>query len=459
MENMFVWTLVFAGATISLLATFLIASEREVKIKRREIEELKVKVRDSHSDELHGIQATDTQAAELTAQNEDLLATNMVEENEKTKAELRILQHRLGDYESENGELQLTNQRLQADIADLNNQLQANATRFNESADQTQEVTKCKSHLEAQIAELQHKLSDGKVHLEELENARQRLADAESRETALRERQHILEQEIEELRQEVSAQQQNVGAIETIRTYLQETERLHQEARSENRRLQEEIARWQERLAAREESKRQFAIFRQHFGELQAKQASIAETQRQFHSEMIALVRTLDGSYSDFTNSSPEISNETIEFHASVDTNDAVSHRVQAIGLARDQINQRRYYDALANLNGLLKADPNNREARLHHLLAEIHLHGIESYEDRIDSIKDMAELSESERITARDIFLLRADAAQKSGQDNEMLRYRAWARNVIYRAPFTNMDNEAAAPALGAAESNGQRK
>src|SRR5919106_6371678 len=108
MENMFVWTLVFADATISLLATFLIASERELKIKRREIEELKVKARDSHTDELHDIQVPDVQAAELAAQNEDLLATNVVEENEKTKAELQILQHRLGDYEAENGELRLT---------------------------------------------------------------------------------------------------------------------------------------------------------------------------------------------------------------------------------------------------------------------------------------------------------------------------------------------------------------
>jgi hypothetical protein len=244
-----------------------------------------------------------------------------------------------------------------------------------------------------------------------------------------------------------------------IRSRLQETEWLHQQARGENRRLQEEVTMWQERLAASEETKRQLATFRQYFGELQGKQASIAESQRQFETDLTALATILDALPSDFSGSSPELrssANGNIKAHAPESASSHVSQHASAIELARDQINQRRYYDALANLNDLLKDEPNNREAQLHHLLASIHLHGIQSYELRIDSIKDMADLSESEMITARDIFLLRADAAQKSGQDDEMLRYRAWARNVIYRAPFANVNHEAAGPALGAAESNG---
>jgi hypothetical protein len=40
---------------------------------------------------------------------------------------------------------------------------------------------------------------------------------------------------------------------------------------------------------------------------------------------------------------------------------------------------------------------------------------------------------------------LLRAEEAQKRGRDNEMLRYRAWAKNVIYRTPFGTGEQDSA--------------
>ena len=40
MDSTFVWILVFAGAAVALLGLFLLASERELKAKRREIEKL-----------------------------------------------------------------------------------------------------------------------------------------------------------------------------------------------------------------------------------------------------------------------------------------------------------------------------------------------------------------------------------------------------------------------------------
>ena len=44
MESMLVWIVVFAGAAIALLAVFLVASEKELKKKRLEIDEMLVKL-------------------------------------------------------------------------------------------------------------------------------------------------------------------------------------------------------------------------------------------------------------------------------------------------------------------------------------------------------------------------------------------------------------------------------
>jgi DNA repair exonuclease SbcCD ATPase subunit len=462
MESMFVWTLIFAGATIGLLGIFLIASERELKAKRREIEELIGKVEAGPAaaspDGLPVPHATDGQTvAELMAQNKNLLAqisslSDNLESSQKITEAHEILQRHLADYESENGQLQIANQRLHAEITDLKNQ--PSATCSTESVNESQEAADGRSQLEAELAELQQKLEGRQVQQRELEDVRQRLADAEARETVLRNRQQKLEERVQELNQEISARQQHASELEAIQTRLEESERLHRETCDENRRLQEEVMGWQERLTASEESKRQLAMVRQQVGELQSKQASIAAIHRQFQSDMVALAGTLDLSETDFTASSPEIrpiSGGNIKSHVP-----AHSENASSIQLAREQINERRYYDALANLDSLLKEEPSNREAQLHHLLASIHLHGIQGYEDGIDSIKGMADLSESERTAARDIFLLRADTAQKCGQDNEMLRYRAWARNVIFRASFPGISSEPNGPAVSDNERNG---
>jgi hypothetical protein len=38
-----------------------------------------------------------------------------------------------------------------------------------------------------------------------------------------------------------------------------------------------------------------------------------------------------------------------------------------------------------------------------------------------------------------RDIFLARADEAQKRGRDDDMLRYRSWAKNIVYHTRFAD--------------------
>ena len=47
MDSMFVWIVMFAGAAITLLAVFLVASEKELKRKRLEIDQLLTKLGDT----------------------------------------------------------------------------------------------------------------------------------------------------------------------------------------------------------------------------------------------------------------------------------------------------------------------------------------------------------------------------------------------------------------------------
>ncbi|HZD39863.1 MAG TPA: hypothetical protein VE131_04025, partial [Terriglobales bacterium] len=61
MDNLFIWMLISAGAVIGLLATFLLASERELKIKRRQLE--------IFADKLAGL--TDTGSTREAVQNTD----------------------------------------------------------------------------------------------------------------------------------------------------------------------------------------------------------------------------------------------------------------------------------------------------------------------------------------------------------------------------------------------------
>jgi hypothetical protein len=121
MENLFVWMLIFAGAAIGLMGTFLIASERELKAKRREVEELTSKLGDNDADRAvnqpaHPQQAESQATAELRAQNQELLAevaslSNRLEASQRTLEELRSAEQRQGPYETENQQLQASHQQ------------------------------------------------------------------------------------------------------------------------------------------------------------------------------------------------------------------------------------------------------------------------------------------------------------------------------------------------------------
>jgi chromosome segregation ATPase len=301
MENLFVWMLIFAAATIGLLGTFLIASERELKAKRREVEELTSKLGDNDADKAVNQPAQTPQAepeatAELRARNEELLAevaslSNHLEASQRNIEELRLAEQRQEANEAEKQQLQASHQRLQEETVSLRKEIAAYQARLNESA--THESLK----LETEVTKLKRKL-------EESENAKRELT--ESRQVAFRDQQQQLETQIENLQRQLAREQEKVRELESARGRLEEMERLDQDLRGENRRLQEENARWEKQVAVGNESQKRLGLLRQYVGELQAKQASVIESQVQLQDDTSALVRLLDGSQGDLPLGMPQ---------------------------------------------------------------------------------------------------------------------------------------------------------
>ena len=128
MDTMFIW--IVAGAAIGLLGIFLVASERELKNKRNELEELKHKLADGPAP---GIVDPPTDvypqengaAAELVARNEELLQqvsslSKKLEASESKLEQLETLRTHLNSKESEITELRWDRERLKAELANKN---------------------------------------------------------------------------------------------------------------------------------------------------------------------------------------------------------------------------------------------------------------------------------------------------------------------------------------------------
>ena len=122
---------------------------------------------------------------------------------------------------------------------------------------------------------------------------------------------------------------------------------------------------------------------------------------------------------------------------SSMDGSEHIYGQTAGLDSVREYLEPRRHDNEITGGDTDLRQSPDNRTAQLSNLLASIRLHGSNPYQEQIDSLKDLTDLSETERHVIRDIFLARADEAQKRGRDEEMLRYRNWAKSIVYHTSF----------------------
>jgi hypothetical protein len=304
MESTFIWIVIFAGAAIALLAVFLVASERELKKKRQEVDELEAKLGEQPAEVAAptmamAMPAVDSEKLDAlqakTRQLENELATAMskLELSRRTIEELQDDQRRSEATQSNAQWLQTSNDQLKSEIEDLKQRALTSEARINESAPHNQDASESQRQLEAQVATLQQQLTANQSKLREFDSIEQKLANAESIETSHRDARRGLETRIADLEQELSSRAEKLRELDALRQRLAEAENSQHTLREENRRYSDEIARWQQRGNEAEESRRRLAELREPFDTLLAKQAALEERQREFKGELLAFAQVM----------------------------------------------------------------------------------------------------------------------------------------------------------------------
>src|SRR5499433_4256542 len=269
METLYVWLFIFAGATMIVEGIFLLASERELRKQRREIDMLR---RNHQPSEPQGFETHPS--AELMTRNKELTEkisslSSELEESKRMMEELQSERHQWVSYFELKQQLQasqgiikeleaeqqrladvnLENQQLRDEIANLQNQLQASEVQLGESAWENREAEN-NEQLQNEIVDLKRQAEKGHATARELEAVQEQLGAVESREMILKVQQHILEVQIENLQRALFMEKQAVQELDATRERLAGMERVCQELREENHRLEDDISRWQVRPAA-----------------------------------------------------------------------------------------------------------------------------------------------------------------------------------------------------------------
>ena len=136
MDSTFVWIVMLAGVAVAWLGALLITSERDLKVKRREIEALLAKLENSPQGSPAGSIETEAEQADLAdlrAQNRNLqnelnALTHELDQSQNTIDELRNSQQHSASSQIENQQLSAANERLTREVNQLRSRLSASET-------------------------------------------------------------------------------------------------------------------------------------------------------------------------------------------------------------------------------------------------------------------------------------------------------------------------------------------
>jgi predicted nuclease with TOPRIM domain len=300
METTVVWIVIFAGATIGLLGLFLFASERELKVKRRELESLSAKLNGSSSAQSDESAADRNDlaiepAAELTTRNKELSAqlaalTARLHQSETQVADLQDAELRLSSMQTEVAQLHSSYQRLQDENSRLRNQFLETQERFQEASAMNPELSKHYSHMESEIRELSEELEKSWARIRELETEQKRFSEFHN--SALREHQSLVAK-INELENELENEKQKLIDFDFTRSRLSDIEGRYVALNEQNARLREEISRCEEELSQSQQHRHQLSLARQHLDQLELGQAMVTEHQEKIQQQLAALGKVL----------------------------------------------------------------------------------------------------------------------------------------------------------------------
>jgi uncharacterized protein YukE len=432
MDGTITWMLVLAGATIALLGAFLVASEKELRKKRREVATLAAKLSRPNT----GTTTDDYQnnLGKLANANKEL-----EEQLSALSNRLESIEREFTQLDAEKRQLEVSNQNLNYEAASLREQLhstlKANEESHLERAAFDEQLATIASELKSTTA----KLEQSKTRIEELENASAPSALVNA-ERSLAESRVEFENNLQALERELADCQEKLRTFDTIKRQLLDLEQRYDKALLNNRQLQQEIIRYQERLTNNDASQHAMGIIREQMDDSPL-QSDMSDDPAQMQFDGIRLLENRSSSRQAAQSgivlrsaAFPGLSGmDGLESYGQTTTLHTAIGYVEPI---QDQ-------SKIAGMDLERRQSADRRTAQLSHLLAWIRLHGSDTYREQIDSLKDFTDLSEREREVVRDIFLARADEAQKRGRDDEMLRYRSWAKNIVYHTRFADDEIE----------------
>lgn len=365
MEDVLFWGLVLAGVVIGFLVTMLFASERELKAKNQRLAELESKP-SSGTEFNQAVDQGGNPVPELEREIEDL-----TEKNDRLQEEILELKQRLEQHKERAEHLVATQERLmqiEMQSADLQRQ---------------------NNELEDRSGELCVKLQESEEKAQQLEIVRSQLVELQSQHQRAQEENAQLQTEVEALKLKVAENEKKLPEHEEMQKRLAHVEVESRETQSDNEFLRKEVSELETGLAAS----------RERIQELETLEVGLQE---------------------------PDSQKENI--HIETDAEVIPGGEPHALPVAQDLVKIGQYPEAIAQLEAFLADNPNHREARLLHLLASIRHYNVYGYEKQIQAIKDLPDLSESERTLAGDIFLFAAREAENRDRMDEARAFKACA-------------------------------
>jgi hypothetical protein len=307
MESMFLWIVLFSAAAVLLLGLFLVASEKELKKKRGEINELLTR--------LEGAPAAAASAPNGEATVNGSEVTGLRAKNQELQTEMAALQDDLDAAHRAIDELRATapaahdgaplaeiqqlrgaNAQLGAQIEELRCRLEASEAQLRNTS-VPDSANERQIQLENSLIELKHQLEKSKARIRELESSATPTVDVGAIEAKHKEDSQKLHSRIAELENRLGDSADMARQVDAFQQRIRNAEQLEQELRAALRRREEEVTQWQERLAASEELKKRLVALQPVYDQLVAKQNSLIEHQREYHGELKSFAQFLSASH------------------------------------------------------------------------------------------------------------------------------------------------------------------
>ena len=293
MESMFLWIVLFSGATVLLLGLFLVASEKELKKKRGEINNLLSRLDGAKTASAPAgseAGANGAEASDLRVKNQEL-QKEMVLLQDDLAAAHRAIDELRSNHPAANGatlgeiqQLRNANSQLDLQVEELRRRLQASELDTASAADSG--ASERQTQLENALIDLKRQLEKSQTQVRQLESSPTPVVDASASEASHEEECQRLQARIAELEKDLSAGAAITHQLAVMKQRLDESEKLEQELRESLQRREDEIPQWQERVAASQHIKQRLLALQPVYDRLVAKQGSLIEHQRAFYGEL-----------------------------------------------------------------------------------------------------------------------------------------------------------------------------